>query len=195
MLHGMANLHRAGVGAQQVGGGGSAALHIKRIVHGTRRMVFRRVQRSEVEPVGLDLGALSHIETHGAENALDALQRERHRVQTALPALAAWQAHIQGLGLELGLQLGISQCLTTGGQCGFDRLLGQVDGSATGLLLFDGQLRHPLHELRHTARFAQKLRLGVFQLSRGSALCKQLLRAFDQRIQLVHIDSLKINKG
>jgi hypothetical protein len=44
-----------------------------------------------------------------AENRLDALQRERHRVQTTLPALAAWQAHVQRFGFELGLQLGICQ--------------------------------------------------------------------------------------
>jgi len=34
---------------------------------------------------------------------------ERHRVQAALPTLAAWQGDIQRLGLQLGLQFGIGQ--------------------------------------------------------------------------------------
>src|SRR2546427_10073507 len=61
-----------------------AAFHVEGVVHGTGGMVFRRVQRREVEPVGLDLGALGHIEAHGAEDALDALQRQRHGVQATL---------------------------------------------------------------------------------------------------------------
>jgi len=152
-------------------------------------MVFRRVQCGEVEPVGLDLGALGHVETHGAEDALDALERERHRVQPALPALAPWQAHVQGLGLELDLQLRIGQCLAACGERGLDGLLGDVDGGAAGLLLVHRQLRHALHELGHATGLAQELRLGVFQISRGGALGKQLRRALDQGIQLVHIDS------
>jgi hypothetical protein len=51
------------------------------------------------------------------------------------------------------------------GQGRFDRLLGHVDGSAARFFLFDGKLRHALHELGHLARLAQKLRLGVFQIS------------------------------
>jgi len=70
-----------------------------------------------------------------------------------------------------------------------DGLLGQVDGCATRLLFLDGKLRHALHELRHTARLAQELRLGIFQISGSGALGKQLRRAFNQGIQLVHIDS------
>jgi hypothetical protein len=95
----------------------------------------------------------------------------------------------------MGLQLGVCQSLATGGQGRFDRLLGHVDGGAARLFLFDGKLRHALHELGHLARLAQKLRLGIFQISGGVGLRKQLLCAFDQRIQLVHIDSLSTCKN
>ncbi len=55
--------------------------------------------------------------------------------------------------------------------------------------LLDGELRHALHELGHVTRFAQKLGLRVFQISGVWRLGKQLPRALDQGIQLVHIDS------
>jgi hypothetical protein len=69
----------------------------------------------------------------------------------------------------MGLQLGVCQSLATGGQGRFDRLLGHVDGGAARLFLFDGKLRHALHELGHLARLAQKLRLGIFQIRGGLA--------------------------
>jgi len=76
MLHCVADLHRAGVRAQQMGRIFSAAFDVKSVVHGARRMVLRRVQCSEIEPVGFDLGPVGHVEAHGAENGLDALQRK-----------------------------------------------------------------------------------------------------------------------
>lgn len=112
-------------------------------------MVFRRIQCSEVEPVGLDLRAFGDVKTHGTEDALDAFKRERYRVQATLPALAAWQAHVQCFGLELQLKFGIGQSLAASGQCSLDGLLGNVDGCAAGFLFLDGQLRHALHELGH----------------------------------------------
>ena len=91
-------------------------------MHRTRWMVFGRVQCSEVEPVGLDLGALRHFKTHGAKDCFDTLQRQRHGVQTALPALAARQRDVQRLGLELGIQLVIGQGLAARRQCGLNGL-------------------------------------------------------------------------
>jgi len=76
MLHGMADLHRAGMRAQQMGRVVSATFDVKGVVHGARRMVLRRVQCGEIEPVGFDLGSVGHVEAHGAENGLDALQRK-----------------------------------------------------------------------------------------------------------------------
>ena len=158
-------------------------------------MVFRRVQRREVKPVGFNLQAFSHIKAHGAKNGFNALLRQRHGVQTTLTTATTGQCHIQHFSLQVRLQLRIGQGLTTRCQSRFNGLLGHIDGSTTRLFLFDGKLRHALHELSHLARLAQELRLGIFQLSGGLCLRKQLLRALDQRIQLVHIDSLSTCKN
>ena len=189
VLHRMADLHGAGVRAQQVGCGGGAAFHVERVVHGPRGVVFWRVQCSEIEPVGFNLGAFGHVKTHGTEDALDAFQSERNGVEPTLPALATWQTHVQRFGLELQLQFRIGQRLAARRERRFDGLLGDVDGRTAGFLFLDGQLRHALHELRHATRLAQKLRLGVFEVSGGGALGKQLRRALNQGIQLVHNDS------
>jgi len=151
-------------------------------------VVFRGIERGEVEPVRLNLWALGHFKAHRGKNPLNALQGQRHRVQAPLATLAARQSDIQALGLQLHLQLGLGQGIAALGQGRFNGLLGHVDGSAPGFLLFYGQLRHALHQLGHLAGFAQKLGFGVFQLNRGSRLREQLAGAGNQGIQFVHSD-------
>src|ERR1035437_10664918 len=51
MLHRIADLHRTGMGAQKIGGIGSAIFDIKSFMHGSRRVILGRIERSEVEPV------------------------------------------------------------------------------------------------------------------------------------------------
>ena len=89
VLHRIADLHGAGVGTQQIRRFGAAAFHIKRVMHRPRRVVLRCIERCEIEPVRLDLGAICHVKTHGRKNGLDALQRQGNRMQAALPALAS----------------------------------------------------------------------------------------------------------
>ena len=149
-------------------------------------MVFRRVQRGEVEPVGFDFRATRHFKAHGAEQLLDALHGQRHRVQATGTALAAGQGDIQGLGLQLRLQLGLGQRLAACRQRGFDRLFGLVDGGTTGLFLVHAELGHALHQLGDLAGLAQEARLGVFQVVRGSGLIETLLRAGNDGFQVVH---------
>ena len=71
VLHRVADLHWAGVGSQQV-----TAFDVEGVVHGTGWVVFGRIERGEVEPVGFDLRALGHFKTHGAKNLLHAFERE-----------------------------------------------------------------------------------------------------------------------
>ena len=85
----MANLHRAGVGTQQV-----TTFYIESVVHRARGVVFRRVQRGEVKPVVFDFRATSHFKTHATENAFDALGGQSDGVQTACATLAARQGHV-----------------------------------------------------------------------------------------------------
>ena len=154
MLNRMANLHRAGVGAQQVRCCAAATLHIKGVMHRSRRMILRRIECREVKPVGLDFRPVSDIKTHRTKNRLDPLQGERHRVQAAMPAPAPRQAHIQCFGLQLCQQLGISQSLSAGVERTFDRLLGKVDGRTTGFFLIDAQCRQLFHQACDVAGFA-----------------------------------------
>ena len=55
-LH-VTDLHRRSMGAQQV-----LIVHIKRIVHGARRMIFRNIQRGKIVKIGLDFGSFCHFE-------------------------------------------------------------------------------------------------------------------------------------
>ncbi len=182
VLHRVADLHRAGVRAQQQ----LTALDVEGVVHRARRMVLRRVQRGEVEPVVLDLGTVGDVEAHRAEDRLDALHRARDRVQAAGAALAAGQRDVQRLGLELLVEFRVRQRLAARGQRGLDALLELVDLRAAGLLLLDGQAGHALHQLGDLAGLAQEAGLGVLQVSGsrgGGEIAGGLLQ---QLIEVVH---------
>ena len=68
VLHRMANLHGAGVGTQEI-----TAFYVEGVVHRTGRMVFRRIECREVEPVGFDFWTLRDFEPHRAKDGFDAL--------------------------------------------------------------------------------------------------------------------------
>ena len=169
----VANLHGAGVRAQAVGLAVFAVhVHIEGVLHGAGGVVGRVAQRGEVEPVVFDFGAVGNIEAHAAEDLLDAFPREGDGVQAACAALAARQGDIQRLGLQVLLQLGFLQCLAARGERGFNGLLCLVDGSAARFLFFRRELGQLFHQRGDAARLAQKLRLGVFQVSRRGGLGK-----------------------
>jgi hypothetical protein len=90
-LH-MADLHRAGVGAQHVRAGGyrpPARCHVERVHLGPRGVVAGDVQRVEIVPIGLDLRPLGHGEAHVGEDRGDLLGHLAHRVDRAHGAGAA----------------------------------------------------------------------------------------------------------
>ena len=127
VLHGVTNLHRAGLGAQQIGGCFRTAFYVKSIVHRTRRVVFRGVERGEIEPIGFNLGALGNIKTHRTKDGFDALQGERNRVQAALDALATGQTDVECFGFQLPFKFSIGESLTPQIQRDFNCLLGHID--------------------------------------------------------------------
>jgi hypothetical protein len=55
-----------------------------------------------------DLGTIGHGKAHRAEDALDALDAQGNRVQTAFAATATRQGHVQAFGAQLLRQFGIS---------------------------------------------------------------------------------------
>ena len=194
MLHRVANLHRAGVRAQQIGRFFTAAFDVKGVVHRASGMVFRRIQCREVEPVGLNFGALGHLKAHGAKDRLNALQRQTHRMQTSLTALTTRQRHIQRLGLQLDFQLGVGKGLAPRCQRRLNGLLRLVDRRSAALFFIHRQSRHALHQLGDATRFAQKLGLGVFQIGRGGGLREAGASVVDQCVQLVHVCACALRK-
>ena len=151
---------------------------------------LRRVQGCEVEPIGFNFRALSHFKTHGAKNFFNALQSQRHGVQTALRQCTPRQAHIQSFGFELQGQLSIGQGLTLSVQSGFNGLLGHIHCGAKPLLFFHAQCGHALHQLGDAARFSQIKRLGIFKIGRSLRLGKTGAGLLNQTVQLVHGDAL-----
>jgi hypothetical protein len=78
-LH-VAHLDRAGVRAEHHR---IAVLRGRRCRASNAQVIFRRVQCSEIVKVGLDFGAVGHIETNAAEQLLDTFQGAHHRMQPA----------------------------------------------------------------------------------------------------------------
>jgi hypothetical protein len=101
-------------------------------------VILGRVQRGEIVPVGLDLGAVGDFEADRAEQALDALERARHRMQATARFAATGQRDIQRLGGQLrassaALRIASRRSLSAA----LDAVLGDVD-RGTGLLRSSG---------------------------------------------------------
>nr|AOO54644.1 phenylalanyl-tRNA synthetase subunit alpha [uncultured bacterium] len=94
-LH-VANLDRRSVRAQHV-----LLVDVERVVHGTRRMVFRDIQRGEIVEIVFDLGTFRYGVTDGMEKAFNALQRARDRMQSAHADAAPRQRHVERLRRQL----------------------------------------------------------------------------------------------
>ena len=84
-----ADLHRRRVRAQQ-----AAALEVERVVRVERRVVRREVQRAEVVPLRLGLGAEGDGEAELAEDRLDLLDDERDGMLGAAPLAPRRQREI-----------------------------------------------------------------------------------------------------
>ena len=74
-------------------------VEVQGVVHVHRRMVGREVEREEVVPLGLDLGARGDGEAELTEDADDLVHDPRHRVLGADPAPAAGHGEVHARGL------------------------------------------------------------------------------------------------
>ena len=92
----VADLDRRRVRAQH-----HAAFDVERVVHRPRRMVLRRVERSEVVKVVFDLRTVGDIEAERAKEPFDALQRACERMQRSDAPTASRQRHVERVGREL----------------------------------------------------------------------------------------------
>lgn len=132
-------------------------------MHRPRGVVFRRIQRSEIVEVVLDLGAVGDIETDRTEERFDALDRARHRMQAARRQAPARQRDVERLRLELRLQRGMTKRLAPRIERRLDPLLGAVYGGTRRLACLRIELAQPLQQLGNRAALAEKARLGLLQ--------------------------------
>jgi len=87
-------------------------------------------------------------------------------MQSALPSLPSGQRDVQGLGLQLRIQLGPRQRGSAVRQSGLYSLLGDIDGGTAGFFFFHAQGCQTLHELGHASGLAQENGFGIFQIGR-----------------------------
>ena len=107
-------------------------------------------------------------------------------MQTAGATLATGQRHIERFGLQLRIELGISQRLTARSQRCFDLLLGGIDRRAAGLFVVRRQRRQRFQLIGEATGFAQVTRFRVFQIGRCGGLREVALRIVHQGFEVVH---------
>ena len=76
---------------------------VEGVLHGAGRVIGRDVERLEVVPVVLDLGAADHAESERGEDADDLAFDEGERVQRSGPRRAAGERDVDRVGGELRL--------------------------------------------------------------------------------------------
>ena len=93
-------------------------------------MVLWRVERREVVEVVLDLRPVGDVEAEGGEERLDALQRERERMQAAAAGTATGQRDVERIRAELPGELRVGERRASRFECGFEPGLRVVDPGA-----------------------------------------------------------------
>jgi len=130
--------------------------------------------------------SVGNVEAHAREDLLDALHRAHDRMQATRLAHASRQRDVERLGLELRFEFFIGKRLAPRVQGRLDRLLGLVDGRAAGLLFFDRQRAHALHQLGDAAGLAGELRLGIFKVGRSGCPGERIACAGDDCFDVFH---------
>ena len=102
----------------------------ERVPHVAGRVVRRHVEQFEVVLVGLDLAAAVDLEAHVGEDAEDPPHDLRGGVQSALDQRSAGQRHIDDIGSQAALQIGVRDLGSFYLFRSQQRLLDHVDGLA-----------------------------------------------------------------
>ena len=157
------DLHRRGVGAQQ-----ATITEVEGIVHRTRGVVRREVQRLEIVPVVLDLGTIGHLVAEAREDRSDALQRARDRVQVAALGIAPRQGDVDAFGRETLRQCGLFELGLARGERGRERVADAVDAFAVDLALVRRELAEAFQLLGDAAGLAEQADAdGIEAIERG----------------------------
>ena len=159
---GIANLHRAGVRAQQQAVAVRIlTLDIKGVVHGARRMILRRVQCGEVEKILFNFRAVGDVKTDRAKDRFDPLDRHRDRVQATGLRPAPWQSDIDRLLRQARVELCLLQRCFACPQRLFDRLFDFIKLLAALGPLRTGELTQRFHRRSDRTVFAKIARFAV----------------------------------
>ena len=159
-LH-VTNLHARGVRAQQCGwmrgrrpaGARHRSVQIKRVLHVTRGVVRRHVERFEVVIVVFHLRALEDLEPHGPEDRLDLLADQGEGVTPSERRLASRQGDVHAPGRP-GRRL---QRLPPVRERLLDRAFQRVGGLAERGSVRGGCAGHRLHQRRQCALFSPEI--------------------------------------
>ncbi len=185
----IAHLHRRGV---RCAAAGACPAHprvdVERVLHRARRMVLRVVERSEVVPVVLDLGAVGDVETRSRRRS----PRRASRCAGSdgcrrAPRIAARQADVDRLGGQPPLQLDVAPA-RRGARCSAAsmRCLAALMRAPSLRFSSGEQLRQALEQFGEAAALAQEARFLVFERGRRRRRGKGPLRVGDQGIERIH---------
>ena len=167
-----ADLHRAGVGAQQQRAAVDLGVEVERVEHLPRRMLRRDVERLEIVPVVLDVGAFRHGKAHVGEDRHDLLGGLAHRVDSPKRPLARRQRDVDPLGLQPRRQRGLLQHRPARRQRLLDLALDRVERLARLAPLFRRQRAQLLDQLGHPALLAERRHAEVLQRAQVAGLCQ-----------------------
>ena len=165
LAHHGADLHRTGMGAQHLALAIRIGLEEKRIVHFTRRMAEREIQRGEIIKIGLDIRPLGHRKAHIGEDGGQFVDHLRDRMDPPArgQTFGQRQRHIGPLGLQPCIQRRIAQCRAPGGQGGGHAVTQAVDQRTLLLALVRRHAAQRFQQTGNRARFAQSGNAHRFQ--------------------------------
>ncbi len=152
----MADLHRRGVGAQDVARAVRARRHVERVHLGARRVLGGDVQRVEIVPVGLDVRAFGDGKAHLGEDRRQLVRDLADRMDRALRRRAGRERDVQPLGAQPLVERRVGQRRLARRDGGVDLVLQRVEGGAGGLALVGRHAAELAHHQRDLALLAQR---------------------------------------
>ena len=149
-------------------------------------MVFRQIQRFKIEVIFLDFRAFLDGEAHAEEDVLDALERQRQRMQMAERLRAARQRDVDFLACELVRECARLELLVLLGNQRLDLRLRLVDDLADLRAILFREGAHAAQDGREFALLAEELDADVIELREipgrmldgFGSLCLQLFDLF-----------------
>ena len=162
LLH-RARLYGRGLRAQE-----DVLRDIERVLHIACGVILRQIQRFEVEVVALDLGPLLDGKAHLQEDRLDAVQRDRERVQMSYGCRASRQGHVNLLGGNLVRKLPRRQFFGLRRKQRLNLGACLVDDLADARALLLCECAHAAEQRGHLALFPEKFHADIVEFTEAA---------------------------